>query len=190
MRTHREHYSIAQCIGIMQYRTEQTRLPARQTIDRRRHRLIRPLIHQHTPRRQLSPPRVAWFNFGWTVVYSRRLRDTLNGTLRHQDLISRSLSGHRRRLINIGRATRLQACVTPSCLRSSPGVGISGACGPPLVWRVRKPLPSALRSSAALALRLARQRAPVPEHVLWSRVSGCAPNGCVSRVLTHPSPLA
>ena len=46
------------------------------------------------------------------------------------------------------------------------GVGISGACGPPLVWRARKPLPSALRSSAALALGLARQRAPVPEHRL------------------------
>ena len=125
-------------------------------------------------------------------------------------LTSCSLSGHRRRLINIGRATRLQACVTPSCLRSSPrldastesyfgfsstsptkrpptpswplvrpsmlnlrftagvGVGISGACGPPLVWRARKPLPSALRSSAALALGLARQRAPVPEHRLCS----------------------
>ena len=38
------------------------------------------------------------------------------------------------------------------------GVGIAGACGPPLVWRARKPLPSALRSSAALALGLARQR--------------------------------
>ena len=46
------------------------------------------------------------------------------------------------------------------------GVGISGACGPPLVWRARKPLLSALRSSAALALGLARQRAPVPEHRL------------------------
>ena len=44
------------------------------------------------------------------------------------------------------------------------GVGISGACGPPLVWRARNPLPSALRSLAALALGLARQRAPVPEH--------------------------
>ena len=39
-------------------------------------------------------------------------------------------------------------------------------CGPPLVGRARKPLPSALRSSAALALGLARQRAPVPEHRL------------------------
>ena len=46
------------------------------------------------------------------------------------------------------------------------GVGISGACGPPLVWRARKPLPSALRSSAALALDLTRQRASVPEHRL------------------------
>ena len=45
-------------------------------------------------------------------------------------------------------------------------VGISGACGPPLVWRARKPLPSAFRSSVALALGLARQRAPVPEHRL------------------------
>ena len=46
------------------------------------------------------------------------------------------------------------------------GVGISGACGPPLVWRWRKPLPSALRSSAALTLGLVRLRAPVPEHRL------------------------
>ena len=53
------------------------------------------------------------------------------------------------------------------------GVGISGACGPPLVWRARKPLPSALRSSAALALGLARQRAPVPERVFRSWVSAC-----------------
>ena len=40
-------------------------------------------------------------------------------------MISRSLSGHRRRLINIGRATRLQACVTPFCLRSSPRLNAS-----------------------------------------------------------------
>ena len=46
------------------------------------------------------------------------------------------------------------------------GVGFSGACALPLVWRARKPLPSALRSSAALAFGLARQRAPVPEHRL------------------------
>ena len=46
------------------------------------------------------------------------------------------------------------------------GVGISGACGPPLVWRARKPLPSALRSPAALALGLERQHAHVPEHRL------------------------
>ena len=51
-------------------------------------------------------------------------------------------------------------------------------CGPPLVWRARKPLPSALRSSAALALGLAPQHAPVPEHVFWFRVCDCAPNGC------------
>ena len=35
-----------------------------------------------------------------------------------------------------------------------------------MVWRARKLLTSALRSSAALALGLARQRAPVPEHRL------------------------
>ena len=46
------------------------------------------------------------------------------------------------------------------------GVGFFGAYGLPLVWRARKPLPLALRSSAALALGLARQRAPVPEHRL------------------------
>ena len=32
------------------------------------------------------------------------------------------------------------------------GVGVCGACGPPLVWRARKPLPCALRSSAKPAL--------------------------------------
>ena len=47
-----------------------------------------------------------------------------------------------------------------------------------MVWRARKPLPLALRSSAALALGLARQRAPMPEHRLPVRVSACAPNGC------------
>ena len=46
------------------------------------------------------------------------------------------------------------------------GVGFSGACGPPLVWRARKPLPCALRSPASLALGLERRRAPVPEHCL------------------------
>ena len=46
------------------------------------------------------------------------------------------------------------------------GVGVCGACGPPLVWRARKPLPCALRSSASLALGLERRRAPVPEHRL------------------------
>ena len=43
------------------------------------------------------------------------------------------------------------------------GVGISGACGLPLVWRARKPLPCALRSSANPALGHER-RASVPEH--------------------------
>ena len=33
------------------------------------------------------------------------------------------------------------------------GVGISGACELPLAWRAHKPLPWALRSSAALARR-------------------------------------
>ena len=58
------------------------------------------------------------------------------------------------------------------------GVGISGACEPPLVWRARKPLPWALRSSAALALGLAMPRAPATELVFWHRVSDCAPKGC------------
>ena len=40
-------------------------------------------------------------------------------------LTLRSLSGHRQRLINIMRATRLQACVTPSCRRSSPPLDAS-----------------------------------------------------------------
>ena len=35
---------------------------------------------------------------------------------------------------------------------ASVGVGISGACELPLAWRAHKPLPWALRSSAALAL--------------------------------------
>ena len=46
------------------------------------------------------------------------------------------------------------------------GVGFSGACGPPLVWRARKPLPCALRSPASLALGLERRRAPVHERRL------------------------
>ena len=58
------------------------------------------------------------------------------------------------------------------------GVGISGACEPPLAWRARKPLPWALRSSAALALGLAMPRAPATELVFWHRVSDCAPKGC------------
>ena len=104
-------------------------------------------------------------------------------------------------------ATRPTACVTPSCLRSSPrldastvsysgsfstsptrkpptlsrplvrpsmlnlrftagvGVGISGACELPLAWRAHKPLPWALRSSAALALGRATLRAPATELV-------------------------
>ena len=37
-------------------------------------------------------------------------------------------------------------------IRSIPFVGISGACGPPLVWRARKPLPSALRWFSFLSL--------------------------------------
>ena len=37
-----------------------------------------------------------------------------------------------------------------------------------MVWRAHKLLTSALMSSAALALGLARQRAPVPEHRLCS----------------------
>ena len=45
------------------------------------------------------------------------------------------------------------------------GVGFSGACGLSLVWRARKPLPCALRSSAALALGHER-RATVPQHHL------------------------
>ena len=55
---------------------------------------------------------------------------------------------------------------------------ISGACEPPLAWRARKPLPWALRSSAALALGLAMPRAPATELVFWHRVSDCAPKGC------------
>ena len=59
-------------------------------------------------------------------------------------------------------------------LRFTAGVGvvISGACGPPLVWRAHKPLPSALRSSAALALGLGRRRAPVPDVTPEHRFSG------------------
>ena len=45
------------------------------------------------------------------------------------------------------------------------GVGISGACELPLAWRAHKPLPWALRSSAALALGLAMPRAPATELV-------------------------
>ena len=45
------------------------------------------------------------------------------------------------------------------------GVGISGACGLPLGWRARKPLPCAPRSSADLAPGHER-RAPVPMHHL------------------------
>ena len=43
------------------------------------------------------------------------------------------------------------------------GVGISGACGLPLVWRVRRPLPCALRWLANPALGHERC-APVPRH--------------------------
>ena len=45
------------------------------------------------------------------------------------------------------------------------GVGISGACELPLAWRAHKPLPWALRSSAALALGRATLRAPATELV-------------------------
>ena len=45
------------------------------------------------------------------------------------------------------------------------GVGFSGACGLPLVWRARKPLPCALGSSADFALGH-EWRAPVPKHHL------------------------
>ena len=125
-------------------------------------------------------------------------------------LISRSISGLGRRLRNIGMATRPTACVTPSCLRSSPrldastvsysgsfstsptrkpptlsrplvrpsmlnlrftagvGVGISGACELPLAWRAHKPLPWALRSSAALALGRATLHALATELVVWT----------------------
>ena len=58
------------------------------------------------------------------------------------------------------------------------GVGISGACELPLAWRAHKPLPWALRSSAALALGLAMPRAPATELVFWHRASDCAPRGC------------
>ena len=56
---------------------------------------------------------------------------------------------------------------TMSTLRFPAGVGVgfSGACGLSLVWRARKPLPCALRSSAAFALGHER-RALVPKHHL------------------------
>ena len=43
-------------------------------------------------------------------------------------------------------------------LTAGVGVGFSGACGLPLVWRARKPLPCAPKSSSDLA--------PVPKHHL------------------------
>ena len=58
------------------------------------------------------------------------------------------------------------------------GVGISGACELPLAWRAHKPLPWALRSSAALALGLAMPHALATELVFWHRASDCAPKGC------------
>ena len=58
------------------------------------------------------------------------------------------------------------------------GVGIFGACELPLAWRAHKPLPWALRSSAALALGLAMPRAPATELVFWHRASDFAPEGC------------
>ena len=61
---------------------------------------------------------------------------------------------------------------------ASVGVGISGACELPLAWRAHKPLSSALRSLAALALGRAMPRAPATELVFWHRVFDCAPKGC------------
>ena len=61
---------------------------------------------------------------------------------------------------------------------ASVGVGISGACELPLAWRAHKPLPWALRSSAALALGLAMPHALATELVFWHRASDCAPKGC------------
>ena len=58
------------------------------------------------------------------------------------------------------------------------GVGISGACELPLAWRAHKPLPWALKSSAALALGRAMPRAPATELVFWHRASAGAPKGC------------
>ena len=48
-------------------------------------------------------------------------------------------------------------------LTAGAGVGFSGACGLPLGWRARKPLPCALRLSAKPALGHER-RAPVLKH--------------------------
>ena len=50
-------------------------------------------------------------------------------------------------------------------LTAGAGVGFSGACGLPLGWRARKPLPCAIRSSADLVPGHER-RAPVLKHHL------------------------
>ena len=58
------------------------------------------------------------------------------------------------------------------------GVGISGACELPLAWRAHKPLPWALRSSAALAIGRATLLALATELVVWHRASASALKGC------------
>ena len=69
---------------------------------------------------------------------------------------------------------------------------ISGACEPPLAWRARKPLPWALRSSAALALGIAMPRALSPfvsRRGLFNtnqRISLLGiPTGCPGHVILH-----
>ena len=59
------------------------------------------------------------------------------------------------------------ALQSPMTLRltAGAGVGFSGACGLPLGWRARKPLPCAIRSSADLVPGHER-RAPVLKHHL------------------------
>ena len=60
------------------------------------------------------------------------------------------------------------------------GVGISGACELPLAWRAHKPLPWALRSSAALALGLAMP------HALASRTPSPLSSSSGTEPLTAP----
>ena len=81
--------------------------------------------------------------------------------------------------------------VRPSMLKlrstAGVGVGISGACRPPLVWRARKPLPWAL--SRPPSLPASRGSAPpCLSTVFRSWVSACAPNGC-SLSFVQPSSL-